>query len=254
MKARHFQAMIVLVFPALLGFAEVQGAPPSPPCASAPSPAYAPVDAQPNVAALAGKALKGWKPRCGGTTLRPPTLALGLAGTFAREGDTRALLERAGAVSSLKGLRYWSVSDKEWRVLISDASALESEKGARRGDFTAEELASRKNLYFTQTDTRSSGEVVYRMKVVQSSADRLVIETDNVSVVRFLFVPIFQPGDLHTVYFIDRRGPALWGYYALVVANTPRAEGSEDSFINRAVALYRHFIGVADDSLPPLAP
>ena len=46
-------------------------------------------------------------------------------------------MTRAGAVSTLRTVRYWSTTDKKWRPLFLDAAALAGPaKGAEpRGDF-----------------------------------------------------------------------------------------------------------------------
>ena len=86
-------------------------------------------------------------------------------------GTTDELLKRFGAISSLKGLQYWSVTDGGWRTLIDSASALDSpDTGHSRADFTLAEMKSGHELYFAQQDNRTSEEVVYRMKV--SDLDR----------------------------------------------------------------------------------
>jgi hypothetical protein len=56
---------------------------------------------------------------------------------------------------------------------------------------------------------------------------------------------------------VEQRGPGLWGYYSLsrTGKNASRLVGGHDgSYVNRAVAFYRHFIGVPGDRDPPAAP
>jgi hypothetical protein len=51
------------------------------------------------------------------------------------------------------------------------------------------------DYYFEQVDN-PSGRATYRMRVVQGSADRLVIDVENVSTMRYVFVPILRPGEM----------------------------------------------------------
>jgi hypothetical protein len=229
---------------------------PVPPCGGDPNPAYAEADRQPNVAWWTREALRAWAPpACAARSAEERHLVVALAASISHAGTSDELLQRFGAVSNLRGMRYWSVTDREWRVLINDAAAIQGQDPKRRrDDFSARELKSGRDLYFVQADSRSTGEVVYRMRAREARADRVVVEIENVSTVKLFFVPIFKPGELRFVYFLDRRAAGLWGYYVLVFANTPRAEGNEASFINRAAALYRRFTGVPDDAAPPLAP
>ncbi len=181
-------------------------------------------------------------------------LLVALAGTLSYSGSAEQLLNRFGAVSSLPGIRYWSVSDRDWRVLVTEAAAIVgSDSSDRRPDFSAAEMKPGRNLYFAQRDSRSTGEVVYRLRVLESGADRLVVEVENVTAVHAFVVTLFSPGAIKTIYFLDRLGGGSWGFYALLAADSSYAAGNEASLINRAVTLYRHFAGVPTDGAPPLA-
>lgn len=103
----------------------------------------------------------GWLPKNG--------IVVALAGQFSFSGSASDLLGRFGAISTLTGLRYWSVSENGWRVIISHATALEGPDLDRpRPVFSPAEMRSGTNLYFAHDDNRGSGEVVYRMKFERS--------------------------------------------------------------------------------------
>ena len=230
---------------------------PQPPCAGvAPIPSYA----NPPAVRTWGKAdLEPWTPpACLGWPREPFRLIVALAASFRHDGDADALLARFGAISTKRGLRYWSVTDKAWRVLISDAAALAGpDAHQRRPDFTPDEMKSGADLYFEEDDNRSSGSVVYRLRVLQARRDRIVVETENVTPIRAFFVTLFPPGSLRATYFLERREPDTWGFYGLSSTGAEAsalASVSEASYVNRAAALYRHFIGVPADRDPPLAP
>jgi hypothetical protein len=74
------------------------------------------------------------------------SLVVGLTGSFRAAGGIEAILARFAAVSSFRGIRYWSVSDRRWETLISDSSALAGLDAAkRRDDFSVAELGKRQS-------------------------------------------------------------------------------------------------------------
>lgn len=229
---------------------------PQPPCGGAPTPFYADAGMEPNVEVWSGSRLIAWKPpACLGWSGGAGDVVVALAGTIPRTSGADELLRRFGEISALAGVRYWSVTDKAWRVLISDATPQEDASGhSRRGDFQPAELKSGQNLFFAQRDTRSTNEVIYRIRVREFDNDHMILEQENVSPVRTYLVTVFQPGGLKFLYFLDRRPGANWNLYALLSAKGLFVDGHESSFINRAAAFYRHFVGVPPDGAPPLAP
>jgi hypothetical protein len=157
------------------------------------------------------------------------------------------LLARFGAVSALKGLKYWSVTEGRWLTLITKATALEGPDLDRpRSDFSLAEMRSGADLYFAQSENRAGGDVVYWMRVRDFGSNRLVVAIENASPVSRYLVTVFNPGDLASVHFLERRGPGVWGYYGLAWAGdslVSRLAVPEASYVNRALALYRHFLG-----------
>jgi hypothetical protein len=94
------------------------------------------------------------------------------------------------------------------------------------------------------------------MRVAEASADRVVFDVENVSIMRYLFVTLFDPGEMQSVYFLDRESDSVWRYYS--IARTGRdasrlATGHPSSSINRAVAFYRSLAGIPADQEPPAA-
>jgi hypothetical protein len=153
-------------------------------------------------------------------------------------------------------MRYWSTTHQQWRTLIVDAYAATGPQPAqRRGDFTVDEMRKGNVLYLEQTDNLS-GKAVYRMHIAEASADRIVFDVENVSLMRYFFVTLFHPGDMQSVYFLDRESDDVWRYYSL--ARTGRnasrlTTGHDASSINRAVAFYRSMAGIPTDQEPPAA-
>ena len=175
---------------------------------------------------------------------------------FRYTSGAQGLLRHIGAISELAGMRYWSTTHQQWQTLIVSAHALTgSQPGRRRQDFTPDEMQGGKVLYLEQADNLS-GTAIYRMHIAEASADRLVFDVENVSLMRYLFVTLFHPGEMQSIYFLDRESADVWRYYS--IARTGRnasrlATGHESSSINRAVAFYRSLVGIPTDQEPPAA-
>ena len=223
-----------------------------PPCGGPPLPSYAATGEPPRIRSAQ---VEGWTaPGCAGWASARSTLLVGVAGSFQQDGGADGLLAAFGRVSTLRGTRYWSVSDHGWRTLVTDAAALVgSDPARRRPDFTPAEMREGSTLYFVQADSRSSGQVVYRMRVLEKRPDRLVITVDNASPVRLLLLTLFPPGDLQSTFFLERRSATdVWGYYGLWgIRTNALTSGHEGSSVNRAVAMFRHLAGILTDQEPP---
>jgi hypothetical protein len=231
---------------------------PQPPCGIEPIPPYPGLD-DPAIVKSWNKSDFGrdWRPpACTGWAAAGFTTLVTTVGRFRHTSDAEGLLLRIGAISELTGMRYWSTTHKQWQTLIVDAYALTGlQPGQRREDFTPDEMKEGKVLYFEQVDNLS-GKAIYRMHIAEASADRLVFDVENVSTMRYLFIPIFQPGEMQSIYFLDRESDSVWRYYSLVRTgkNANRLiAGNESSSINRAVAFYRYLVGIPTGQEPPAA-
>ena len=249
-RVRHLLLVALLLAPAA-SFADG----PVPPCGDSAKPGYPAVGVAPEARFLrldGGDAV--WTPPdCAGWTVAAPALVLGLAGRFSFAGGVDEMLVRIGAVSSLRGIQYWSVTDQAWREFITDAAALsEPDARRRRPDFTVAELRRGEDLHFFQIDSRSSEPVVYRARLREIGSIRIVVEFENVSTVHALrLFPIYGPGDVRMTIFLDRVSDGVWGYYALsAIRETPTVAG-EMSFAARAAAFYRHIAGIATTTATP---
>jgi hypothetical protein len=231
---------------------------PQPPCGKEPIPPYPGLDESANV--------KSWSESDFGRDWRPPACtgwtAVGFrrlvttAARFRHTSEAEGLLRHIGAISELACMRYWSTTHKQWQTLIVDAYALtDLQPAQRREDFTPDEMKEGKILYFEQVDNLS-GKAIYRMHIAEASADRLVFDVENVSTMRYLFIPILQPGEMQSTYFLDRESDNVWRCYSIVRVgkNANRLiAGNESSAINRAVAFFRHLVGIPTDQEPPAA-
>lgn len=166
------------------------------------------------------------------------------------------MLRRIGAISDLAGVRYWSTTHKQWQTLIVDAHALKgSQPGQHRANFTPDEMKKGEVVYFEQTDNLA-GKAVYRMHIAEASADRIVVSVENASTIRYLLITLFNPGELQSIYYLDRESEGIWRYYS-IVRTGKTANGlipqNDSSSINRAIAFYRYFVGIPTGQEPPAA-
>jgi hypothetical protein len=257
--ARHV-AVAGLVLWLLGSRAEAAEDGPRAPCGVAPVPGYAVPGAAPNLwSASSGKLSRDWVPQACTSWAAPGfDVLVAVAGSFRYDGEIDDLLTRIGAISSRKGIRYWSTTDKAWLPLVTEAYALGSPDAERKvPDFSAAEMAKGQSHFYAQSDNRSSGKTVYRQRVLEADRDRLVFESENVTAVKKLIMPLFGAGDLQAVYFLERRSPGVWNFYSLTrtrAGSSLLSTGSEASYINRAVAFYRHLAGIPTDLSPPAAP
>ncbi|MGT2472123.1 DUF6675 family protein [Paraburkholderia terrae] len=233
---------------------------PTPPCGTPPVPAYASLGAQPAMAILRAEQLDTgvWRPSSctGWPAASRSRVVVALAGLVRVADGPETLLTRAGAVSTLRTVRYWSTTDKKWRALFLDAAALAgpAEGGERRDDFRPSELQAGRTYYYWVDDSRS-GPLVYKVRVLERSSHRVALAEENVSPVRAFGMTLFRPAALQTVVFAQRQADDVWGLYILVridrQASSFITSGHEASTANRALALFRHLAGVPTDAEPP---
>jgi len=222
---------------------------PRPPClASPPEPGYATAGDTPNIRVWNRREQTApWSPpACTGWTAKGAGVLVAVAGSFSG-GSGDDLLKRFASISRLQGLRYWSVTESGWRTLITHATALDGpDLEHPRQDFSLAEMKRGAELYFAQSDNRTSADIVYRMQVKQAGPSRLVIAIDNVTEVRRFLVPLFEPNDLQSVHYLERTAQGRWSYYGLAWAGETLSSQllvPEASYVNRALALYSHFSG-----------
>jgi hypothetical protein len=197
----------------------------------------------------------GNQPACAGLLKGNFSLYVTLTGRLAA-ATADGLLQRFGAVSALRGLSYWSFSENRRETLIRDAFPVNI-AGDRNSssDFNVEEMKNGADLFFRQTDNRSASGVVYRMRVLDHAPHRLMIAVENASPVRFLFMTLFQPGDLQTIYLLEQAKDKSWSYYNLSGirgSSMATGSGSEKSYMSRALSMFAHFAGREIADKPPM--
>jgi hypothetical protein len=71
---------------------------------------------------------------------------------------------------------------------------------------------------------------------------------------RHLLIPVLHPGEMQSIYFLDRESDDVWRYYSIVRTGKNAnglIAGNEASSVNRAVAFYRYLAGIPTDQEPP---
>lgn len=228
---------------------------PVPPCSPGDpisEPAFAAVGAPPAVAIWRRVALGA--DDCFGGFDEPMDLVIALSGRFRNAGGVEKIAKRAGAISAMIGMRYWSVTDGDWRELVSAAYAVaDLDNRVQRGDFTAAEVLSGRTLYFVQDDTRSSGPNLYSLTARRIGTDGLAVEFVNIESIDYFLVPLYDPDALISLQVVRHLWGDEWGYYGVSAMRTGAGSGHERSWMNRAAAYQRLLLGEPTDGAPPLA-
>jgi hypothetical protein len=231
---------------------------PQPPCESEAFPLYPELDHSPVVKVWGRSDLgRDWiPPACTGWSARGFSTLVATVARFRDAAGMEDMLRRVGSISGLRGMRYWSTTQRRWQELILDASALAGAgSGQRRADFSLAEVSAGGRLYFQQSDNLS-GRAAYRLQVSIGSNGQFTFATENISTIRYLMVPLFGPGEIQSIYFLQQETPTVWLYYNLTRTGASAnrlVAGHDASSINRAVAFFRHWAGIPTDKEPPAA-
>jgi len=217
-----------------------------PPCAPDPAPTYPALDTPPIVKVLHDT---DWTaPSCTNWSSAPNATIVTTAGRLQATSDV--LRGRIAAVSKLSGLLYWSTTSQRWQPLILNARTTTGR------DPAAADLTTGAAISIEQEDNLF-GKATFRLRVLAASADRLVFATENITALRLLGMPVFAPGEVRSVTFVERESKDndVWRYYAVARTNKAAAllPGSDASLINRAVAMFRYLAGIPADREPPAA-
>ena len=118
-----------------------------------------------------------------------------------------------------------------------------------------ERLGAERRVHFEQEDSLS-GKGIYELRVVSAAPERLVFDTRNLTTLRYLMIPMFHPGDVESIYFVERESKDVWRYYNIARLgehSSPLTAGHAASSVNRAVAFYRWLSGIPLTTEPPAA-
>jgi hypothetical protein len=223
---------------------------PTLPCSGEASPRYPDVGDTPAVKVWRDDGLKGWKtPECMGFPRMEPNSLMVTTGRFRADGGMAEIAGRLAQVSKLKTVRYYAGSDESWKNLYTEAYALADGApgggaNGRRPDYTQDDVQNGRTLRYWQEENSMLSGIVYRIKIVERTDDRLVYTIVNESAAKAMLMTVTEPGEFRQHYVVERDSGTIWRYYSLVEARiggpiTPSAR----SFQSRAIAYYRHLAG-----------
>ncbi len=232
---------------------------PQPPCDGSAVPGFGALDGPPAVAAWSQADLRraAWQPSpCLGWR-GDSRLVVALAARFHSSLSLDALAERLVAVSRHRDIQVWAVTRQEWRPLAIDAWALDGPADKmRRPDPSGDALVAGRDIYYAE-NTDVGGRTVYRLHVVEHTADRIVLTTENVTAIRAAILTLFEPGALQAATVLARDGPDSWSFYEISRAGAESRSfvaGYQSSYLNRLEAMRRHLTGLPTNRDPPIAP
>ena len=154
--------------------------------------------------------------------------------------DGKLLLYNAmHAVSTLKGVTYWSVTRGKEMVLFLDSSVISSPATRERvPDPLFTEIPGTHDLFTFQEDS-SFGKNTYAEHFA-AQTDHLLVKTENLSTITFLFIPIIQPhGLVSQVVLIPAGTDVLFYGLAYIRTGFPLGDAASrvQSLENRLTAL-----------------
>jgi len=245
-----------LAFPALAQ--PVVG--PTPPCGEAPAyPPYGEIDGKPLVATWRDADLKklGWQaPACLGWQGDSRVVAA-LAARFRSPRTLDEIAAPLAAVSHYPEVKFWAITKRDWRPLATAAWAVDGPTAAAHmADPPIGSLQAGRDFYYAE-EADMAGRAIYRVHVLEHAANRLIIETENVSPIKIVLVTLFEPGALQIVTFLQRLDADTWGLYEITrasAASSSMVSGYQSSYLNRLEAVRRLLAGQPTDRDPPIAP
>lgn len=246
-ELRYCLALLIVISAPPCAFAS------EPPCSFAQiHPVYPPVNATPAVETSDVSPVSGRNCFADSTAAATwVTVAAALRTPLSRE----AIIRRFGAISELQSVQYWSTTDAAWRPMVSAAFAVSSaDTDQPRADFTSNELGGG-SRYYRITDTRTNVPVNYRLEMHATAGGPIILETTNIDPIKKWGITLYRPDGLHSLYFLNERSPGVWSYYSITraIPATFLARGHEKSYVNRAIALYRHYLQLPTSADPPAA-
>jgi len=233
---------------------------PQPPCEGPPVyPPFGAIDGVPAVAIWHEANLQklGWQPPACLGWQGDSRLVAALAVRFHTTQSLDALGARLAAVSHYPDIKFWAVTRQEWRPLANAAWVVAGPDNAQRlPDPAASALQPGHDVYYSE-DADLAGSAIYRLHVADRSADRLVLETQNVSPIRVAILTVFEPAALQAATFlqrIDENTVALYEITRASMASSSMVTGYQSGYLNRLDAIHRLLAGQATDGAPPIAP
>ncbi len=224
-------------------------------CGNAPPPAYPAADQPAQVHSwLRGGHQDGALPDCSGLRTQDFELLVRVTARFASPLDAAAMLGRLGRVSALKGMAYWSFTEKKRQLLIRESFAIDHPGAMKpRADFSVAELRSAAALYFAQSDNRAAALVPYSLQLLQAGPERLALRVENIGDLRYMGFKLVAAHEMQWLMMLEPLAQGLWGYRSLLGICHLGMGGAEQhrlSNLARCVAMFDHLAGRQTDIEP----
>lgn len=157
--------------------------------------------------------------------------------------DTQAgrleLYNQMHAVSTMKGITYWSASRKEKRVLFTDSFAIASPKAVSPvADPVFAVMPAEDTLYTFQQD-HSNGNNTY-MQRFTAAPDHLLVRVENISAISVAFIPVIPSKGFVSTSILVPVGRDLLVYSVSYIRTSfPIGDrrAREQSLANRLIAI-----------------
>ena len=180
--------------------------------------------------------VKGRKPSLGVEILRIMT---GLPQAMDTREGWLLLFNSLHAVSTMKGIPYYSVTRSSTHPLFSESYAVDP---VSRKDRIADPVFTdipAADLFFTFQEDGTFGKNLYE-ESFSYQTDHLVVRIENLSTISFLFIPLIQPRNLVSEVALIPNGTELVFYgvsYLTTSFPTGDRHSREESLSNRLVAM-----------------
>ena len=146
---------------------------------------------------------------------------------------------------------------QEWRDLFTVAHALSSaERGTKCSDFAPRDLMPGPLRYFRLREHGPVGATIFRMRIFERTSDRLIVDIWTARAVDPPLHLKIYAGGYRYLFLIDREDAGIWRYYAVTGlrgAGGAVATWFRNSYVNRAVAMFRYMTGIPIEQELPAA-
>lgn len=227
------------------------------PCDGEPDPPHAAVGAAPNIRVITQEGYVWDAPRCSGWGKGKYALLIAVAARFEHTGGVDAIVRKFSKISALRNVRYWSTSAQAWRDLFGTAYALgQTQKEAKRADFEPKDLVPGPVRHFWAEERGPVGGAIFRLRVLERTPERLVVDIRNQRAVQPLAHPKISAGGYRHLFIFEQEANGVWRYFGMTGL---RGSGGavitwiRGSYLNRAIALFRYVSGVPMEKEPPAA-
>jgi Family of unknown function (DUF6675) len=143
------------------------------------------------------------------------------------------------AVSTMKGIQYYSVTRGGNHVLFTESYVVDSAQSRNRVDDPVATQVPPEDSIFTFQEDGTFGKNIYQENYRYEN-DQLLVKIENITTINFLFLPIIQPRDLVSQVALIPSGNEV-AFYGVSYLTTGFPLGDrhsrEESLKNRLVAM-----------------